>query len=153
MVSQRLSLRFTFTDVIYSSGKCLTANDKSCIVQQMIRVANATLNHSISSKILESLLALQYRDDTALIANAHPETLVTLKLVLRLFSKVSGLEINYDKSSFVDFNSQHDEQNLAKIILQCQRTVLPVTYLGMPLTIKKPKKQDFEGKLQGWKSK
>lgn len=97
------------------------------VLQQMIRVANSTLHHPLSPKIPEALLAMQYADDTTIVANAHPESLVSLKLVLRIFSKVSGLNINYSKSSFVQFNLQPDVCNLAELILECQQTELLIT--------------------------
>lgn len=68
------------------------------VLQQFIKVANGLIQSRISRKIPEAMLALQYADDTALIANASYEMIAMLKLVLRLFSKVSGLSINYSKS-------------------------------------------------------
>lgn len=130
------------------------------VLQQMTRVANSTLSRPISQKIPESIIALQYVDDIALIANAETGTLITLKLVLRQFSKVSGLKINYSKSSFVEFNLNPNQVQLVRIILDCHKTCLPVTYLGMPLTTKKPLRQCYmplveklEKRLQGWKGK
>lgn len=130
------------------------------VLQQMIKVANSILISAISSRISEAILALQYADDTALVANADSKTLVTLKLILRLFSKVFGLRINYNKSSFVELNLQPNQVQLVQLILDCKQTSLPVTYLGMPLTIKTPTRQCFmplieklERRLQGWKGK
>lgn len=79
------------------------------VFQQMLCVANTTLTKPISSKIPESIIALQYADDTALAASADRGTIVTLKIILRLFSKISGCQINYTKSSFVQFNLQQRE--------------------------------------------
>lgn len=130
------------------------------VFQQMLRVANSTLTQPISSKISESILALQYADDTALVANADSSTLVTLKLILRIFSKVSGLQINYAKSSFVQFHLNQQDIRMVKLILECQQEELPITYLGMPLTTKKPTRQvlmplieNFGKRLQGWRGK
>jgi hypothetical protein len=49
-------------------------------------------------------LTLQYADDTAIIAATDTGTLVMIDLVLAIFARVSGLKINYSKSSFVPFN-------------------------------------------------
>lgn len=94
------------------------------------------------------------------MANTEIQSLITLKIILRLFSKVSSLEINYNKSSFVPFNLQPTQVQQIKLIFQCQQTTLPVIYLGMPLTVNRPPKQCFmpliekiEGRLQGWKGK
>lgn len=47
------------------------------VFQQMLKVANSTLTHPISLKIPEYILALQYADDTALVANADRATIET----------------------------------------------------------------------------
>lgn len=57
----------------------------------MIVATNETLNGPISNKLNESILALQYVDDTAIISKADLTTLISLKIVLRLFTKISGL--------------------------------------------------------------
>lgn len=80
--------------------------------------------------------------------------------MLRLFAKMSGLEINYQKSTFVPLNMSTHNIQKAGAILGCTQTELPVTYLGMPLTIKRPDRSLFipliekmEKKLQRWKGK
>ena len=106
------------------------------------------------------MLFVQYADDTALVASADRGTIVTLKIILSLFSKISGLQINYTKSSFVQYNLQQREMRMVKLILECQQENLPVTYLGMPLTTKNPTRasfmpliEKFESRLQGWRGK
>lgn len=58
------------------------------------------------------------------------------------------------------FNMSEEQQEKDRAILGCQKTALPVTYLGMPLTICKsgrdlfaPLIQKLDQRLQGWKSK
>lgn len=87
-------------------------------------------------------------------------TLIAFKIMLRLFAKMSGLEINYQKSTFVHLNMSTHNIQKAGAILGCTQTDLPVTYLGMPLTIKQPDHSLFipliekmEKKLQGWKGR
>lgn len=126
----------------------------------MCKRANSTLLKLLSNKIADSILALQVADDTTVIATASQETLITLKLILRIFTKVSGLQINFDKSNFVLFNLEAAQTRIAKVVLEFTQTSLPVTYLGMPLTVKTPEKQDLlplvekiETRLEGWKGK
>lgn len=85
----------------------------------------------ISQRLTSSVMALQYAYDTALIINAGTETIITVKLILRVFAKISGLEINYQKSCFVPINLDHEQ--LQRAVCQCSE--FPVTYLGMSLTI------------------
>lgn len=129
-------------------------------LQQMIRVLNNCLLPKISRKVNQAIVAFQYADDTALIAHADLTTLVSLKIVLRLFTKVSGLRINFEKSSFFPINLNPTKTRTAALILGCTRTDMLITYLGMPLTIKKPGRHDFqpliqriEMRLEGWKAK
>ena len=69
--------------------------------------------------------------------------MITLKLLLRLFAHASGLHINYDKSSFLPLNLSMKRTQYAALILGCAQTSLPIQYLGMPLTLKKPSRCDF----------
>lgn len=103
---------------------------------------------------------MQYADDTAFVANADLDTVVTLKIVLRLFTKMSGLSVNYQKSCFVALNLDTQHKEVVRDLLGCASTTLPMTYLGMPLTLQRPTRQCFlpliekiETRLEGWKSK
>lgn len=88
-------------------------------------------------------MALQYADDTAFIAKANSKTLITLKIILRLFVNISGLSVSYDKSSFIPFNLNSGDIWKAKVILLINQTAMPIEYLGMPLSIFGPAKRDF----------
>lgn len=86
--------------------------------------------------------------------------MAALRLVLRLFSKISGLEINFSKSCFVPINMNVQQIGMVRQILGCRKEEFPVSYLGMPLTVLKPSRHQFlplieklEKRLQGWKQK
>jgi Reverse transcriptase (RNA-dependent DNA polymerase) len=100
------------------------------VLQQILRAANLTLTSAISEKFQQPTLTMQYADDTTLIASADQETLVMISLVLDIFTKVSGLEINYEKSVFVPFNLDMQQIDRTKLILRCNKQELPITYLG-----------------------
>lgn len=51
------------------------------ILQEMIKSTNATLSKPISHKISDSILAMQYADDTAIVESADLTTLISLKLI------------------------------------------------------------------------
>lgn len=129
-------------------------------LQQMIQRLNTTLRTSISNKFPEAITTMQYADNTIFILNAEPSTLISFKLILRLFTKISGLKINYSKSCMVPFNLSPTEIDLAEAVMGCPRTSLPITYLGMPLDITAPDRQTYmpliekiERKIQGWKER
>lgn len=105
------------------------------VLQCMINRVNETLDKSISAKLATLILAFQYVDDTAIISHVDLSMLITLKLVHRLFSKISVLQINFDKSSFYPINLDQAEIFMVSVVMGYTRTELPVFYLGMPLTI------------------
>lgn len=110
--------------------------------------------------VKDSILAYQYADDTVLIAEPTITVLVSLKIIIRLFASVSGLHINYKKSSFIPINVSEQDHQWMERVLGCSRTKFPISYLGMPLSINKPKKEHFgpliekmERRLGGWMTK
>lgn len=130
------------------------------VMQKMLSRVNDTLHIPISAKLIHPIMAMQYADDTAVIAHVDLPTMITLKLVLRLFSKISGLQINFDKSSFCPINLNQYETWMVATIMGCAQTQMPVPYLGMPLSIKSPCRSDFlpliekiESRVEGWKGK
>lgn len=130
------------------------------VFQQMIRVANLNLSCPLSRKISDAIVAYQYADDTAVIARADATTLITFKLILRLFSSVSGLQVNYNKSSFIPINIGQNELSETRAIMCFPQTDFPIQYLGMPLSIKRPTRDMYrqliervQSRLDTWQTK
>lgn len=130
------------------------------VLQVLIANVNSTLSNRMSPKLPEAMMALQYADDTAFILNADTTTLVSFRILLRLFAKMSGLSINFSKSAVVPINLTREQINEVELITGCARTRFPIVYLGMPLSVKKPDKQAYiplleklQQRLQGWQSK
>lgn len=99
------------------------------VLQQMVQVANSTLRTTISKKVNQPILAFQYADDTAIVANGEIETIVTLKIVVRLFTKISGLKINFHKSSFIPINLQEEALTVTQHLLGCKMSSFSISYL------------------------
>lgn len=130
------------------------------VFQEMIVGVNASLTEGISRKIRDSILAFQYADDTAVITKADLTSLVSLKLIIRLFASISGLKVNFGKSIFVPLNVSQEDMPWVQAVIGCTRSDFPVQYLGVPLTTKSPTRALFmpliekvERKLSGWKGK
>lgn len=130
------------------------------VFQQMIGAVNKSLPLGISPKLTDSIMAFQYADDTAVVASANVTTLITLKLITRLFANISGLKVNFNKSVFIPLNVSSLDMPWVKAITGCPESSFPVTYLGLPLTIKKPTREQYmpliekvEKRLGGWKGK
>lgn len=92
------------------------------VLPRMIGKLNQNLSSVLSSRLKEAVLALQYTDDTAIIANADEETLISHKIILRMFTAISGLHINYEKSVWIPINMQEEDCIRADLILGCRRS-------------------------------
>jgi hypothetical protein len=114
------------------------------VLQQMIRAANNLLLQSFPHKIQEAVVNFQYADDTSLILSVDNTTIITTKLLLSIFCKISGLSIDFSKSYFVPFNLNLQEIDMVARILECPNKSLSITYLGLPLTIKQPGRVAFQ---------
>lgn len=130
------------------------------VLQRLVLNFNNLNPHSLAPKIRQPVMALQYADDTAFVLSADTQTVVTFKVMLRLFSKMSGLRVNYSKSAIIPFNLQQQQTAMITAITGCAVSQLPITYLGLPLTVKKPDKQSYmklveklQSRLQGWQGK
>uniref|UniRef100_A0A453EYD0 Reverse transcriptase domain-containing protein n=1 Tax=Aegilops tauschii subsp. strangulata TaxID=200361 RepID=A0A453EYD0_AEGTS len=84
--------------------------------------------------------------------------ITAVKEILGLFGGASGLKVNYAKSSATVL---HWEQVATEIItgLGCTTAALPVTYLGIPLTTRRPSAGQLQplvdrvaGRLPTWKA-
>ncbi|XP_015934406.2 uncharacterized protein LOC107460547 [Arachis duranensis] len=103
---------------------------------------------------------LQFADDTVLFCPPEEDTIKNYRRLLRCFQLMSGLSINFDKSSLIPINC--DEQWVQRMcgVLGCKQANLPVKYLGIwlganPRLVKtwKPLIDKVEEKLSLWKAK
>ncbi|XP_050227685.1 uncharacterized protein LOC126677214 [Mercurialis annua] len=106
----------------------------------------------------ESLSLLQFADDTLLFIPYNLEMVRNLLRILRCFELVSGLRINFQKSSIIGLNVSDNDLNAAAMILNCKTEKLPFDYLGMPLSNKPlkiahlaPLRQNFCNRFAQWK--
>jgi len=83
---------------------------------------------------------IQYADDTLIVMEACSRQLITLKAILHSFGESTGLKVNYSKSVMVPINIS--EESLAGTF-NCEKEKLPFTYLGLPLSLTKPRVIDF----------
>ncbi|XP_016206044.1 uncharacterized protein LOC107646370 [Arachis ipaensis] len=103
---------------------------------------------------------LQFADDTVLFYPPEEETIKNYKRLLRCFELMSGLAINFDKSSLIPINCDQQWVRSTCNLLGCKEATLLVCYLGIPLganprLIKtwNPIIDKVEEKLSLWKSK
>lgn len=97
----------------------------------------------IPLRYTNDFLVIQYADDTLLVMEACSTQLWALKALLHTFGESTGLRVNYAKSFMVPINtSQEKLQHLARTF-NYETGSLPFTYLGLPLSITKPRVIDF----------
>lgn len=82
-----------------------------------------------------------FADDTVFLGEATAEYIRTIKSILRWFELISGLKINFRKSSIMSFNMEDGWTQSATSELHCGVGNVPFVYLDMPvgflLSIKK----------------
>lgn len=81
------------------------------VFQQMVRVSNQLLESPLTTRMNNPIVALQYTDDIAIVARADASTLVTFKLILRLFTSISGLQVNFAKSTYIPINVEEVDKD------------------------------------------
>ncbi|GKU94756.1 hypothetical protein SLEP1_g8202 [Rubroshorea leprosula] len=103
---------------------------------------------------------LQFADDTLLLGIATEDNVWTSKCIMRAFELVSGLKINYGKSSFIGINVDKVWEEEMTWLLNCKSGSLPCKYLGIPLGADprrivtwKPLIHSFKRKLSSWKGR
>ena len=81
----------------------------------------------------QSVLHLQFADDTIIFCESEVDQLLNVKRVLCYFQVISGFKINFFKSSLFGFNI--DKEILADWAnkISCKVESLPTTYLGLSL--------------------
>jgi hypothetical protein len=83
------------------------------------------------------LTHLQYADNTVLLLQFDFENLRNVRLILSCYEAMSGMKINYEKSEIFSIGLSLDEQMVAAESLGCKIGVLPMKYLGMPVSCHK----------------
>jgi hypothetical protein len=100
-----------------------------------------------------------YADDVVLFCHPSRSDTTAIHELLRLFGQASGLHVNYGKSSAALINCANDDIATVTTGLGCPVVELPITYLGIPLTIRRPTRAQMQpvidrvaAKLPTWKA-
>jgi len=76
---------------------------------------------------------LQFVDDTLLLGTKSWANVYTMRAVLVIFEPMSGLKVNFHKSSLVGVNIAPSWLTEATSMLNCKVDKVPFLYLGMPV--------------------
>nr|XP_025662026.1 uncharacterized protein LOC112757684 [Arachis hypogaea] len=123
-------------------------------------VRNGRISPLVVGRDRVKLSHLQFPDDTILFYPPDDETMQNYKRLLRWFELMSGLSINFDKSSLISLNCEEQWVQRMCRLWGCKEGTLPVKYLGVPLGANprlvktwKPIIDKVEEKLSLWKAK
>ena len=83
------------------------------------------------------LTHLQYADDTVLLLQFDLQTLRNVRVILSCYEAMSGMKINFEKSEIFSVGLSTVEMNVVAEMLGCKSGVLPMKYLGMPVSCHK----------------
>jgi hypothetical protein len=79
---------------------------------------------------------------------------------MRCFEQISGIKINYNKSSMVPVNLDEEKTLQYSRIFCCKMGSLPFKYLGVPLHYEKLRREDIQpivdtviNRIPGWKGR
>jgi hypothetical protein len=86
---------------------------------------------------------IQYADDTLVILLVDVNQLLHLESLIINFGAATRLKVNYGKSSLIPINVGEEFLQLLLDTLNCQQRGLPFTYLGLPLSTTKLRKEFF----------
>lgn len=105
---------------------------------------------------MDSITHLQFADDTILFLKPDLENIRNVKRLLQCFQLVSGLKINFGKSSLYGWNEP--ELGTWASLLGCKLGDLPIQYLGASIGTNPRRKvfwrplfEKFDSKLANWK--
>jgi hypothetical protein len=76
---------------------------------------------------------LQFANDTLIFSSDSLFILQNIKRILLCFELVSGLKVNFYKSSIVGVGIEDHICNFTAQILRCKQEQLPFIYLGLPI--------------------
>jgi hypothetical protein len=104
------------------------------ILQQMFKKAykSGFLQHPILQGV--PMPVLQYADDTMIILQGSVHQATLARFILDAFTKFTGLQINFRKSTFVSMHMSESSVAAAAAVLGCPIAQLPCTSLGLPRT-------------------
>lgn len=89
-------------------------------------------------------------DDTALMGMAIIREASNMRKVLDVYLAASGQSINEGKSSIFFFNTPNSNQRRIAHILRFQIGDLPLTYLGIPISIGRQSRDSWQAILENF---
>ena len=84
-----------------------------------------------------------YVDDAVVFIQSDPEEISTTKEILHIFGEATGLGMNFAKCAALPIQCNDNNIALIQDELPCQVATFPCTYLGLPVSIFRLRKEDL----------
>jgi hypothetical protein len=84
-----------------------------------------------------------YVDDVVIFLQSRTDELALTKELLRIFENATGLVTNISKSSVTPIQCGEEELAEVQEVMACKVENFPYKYLGMPLSVRKLRKNDL----------
>jgi len=124
----------------------------------LTRASEAGLLQPLSRRPIQHRISL-YADDVALFFRPAAEDISLIPSMLQLFGDASGLGTNVQKSSVMPIQCSDASMAVIQSLLPCEIMNFPCKYLGLPLSLRKLTKEQFQpiidritDQLPGWKA-
>ena len=88
-----------------------------------------------------------YADDVVIFVKPEIQDLVAIKEILNVFGRVSGLNINFQKTSATLIRVDEVHKEMVSTILRCPVVEFPIRYLGLQLALKPLTKNQWQPML------
>ena len=111
-----------------------------CLFQ---RAASLGVLSPPASQVIQHQCSL-YADDVVLFVNPAAQDMITTKEILALFGDASGLHTNLQKSLIAPIACSDSEVTLAAQLFLAEISDFPIKYLGLPLTVRRPRKAHLQ---------
>lgn len=122
------------------------------------RASDEGLLQPLSTQGIQHQVSL-YADDAVLFLRPVAEDFNLIKQILQLFGEVSGLRTNILKCSVSPIHCSEEDLVIIRDFLPCEVKLCLCTYLGLPLTVRRPSKvvlqplvDKVSDNLPGWKA-
>lgn len=110
-------------------------------------------NNALSSGILHGVAIgssgvkmchLQFADDLLILSTGGGEDLRIIKLILYIFEGLSGLKVNLDKTCLYASQRNFEPPSSLTRTIHYRSGSLSITYLGIPISGDRPRRQDWD---------
>jgi len=130
------------------------------VLNSLFKLAeNRGLLHRLEGANIRNRLSI-YADDVVLFVQPFEEDLHCVRTILDCFGSASGLVSNLQKSYVIPIKCNQQAVQVGCNILQCSSSSFPCTYLGLPISDKKLRRNDLmvwvdkiADRLPNWKAR